>query len=436
MSRKLGEKGLIWCASRLFRIFWQRLPLDLRSFIINAASVITIILSLLGSWLLYLFGFRILVNCRTGGIGHLALEPFWFLIKKDAHKGKYRKKYILYIPFREEGIANDYMIELLKIYFIIFKSNKKNRIIASISRYDYTTIDIGITAPIGTTKNRAFTCERNIRHSKMMTDIQKYRYERGKRFFNISDEFLDKGRRNLEILGINNYDKFVCLHAGEISRNGRYAYDPFRRQDISSFSEVAEYITRKGSKVIRMGDKAVPEIPDTVPLIDYPHSRVKSDLMDLYLISECKYFIGCQTGLQSVAVIFGKPQILTNIIPWHWVIGFEGDIYLPKMIKSEKTGVFISLKEYLANELHFAQWELPEPFEAISNNAEDIINAVDEMELYLTNQKKLPEPCDLQILWKESFPPLSQCKYSAVRISASFIHRYKEILFSDLERDK
>ena len=181
-----------------------------------------------------------------------------------------------------------------------------------------------------------------------------------------------------------------------------------------------------------MGDKDVPDIPDTVPLIDYPHSEVKCDWMDLYLVSECRYFIGCQSGLQMVAVIFGKPQILTNIIPWHMVTGFDGDIYLPRMIKSKETSELISLREYLNNDLHFAQWDIPEPFVAVPNDAADVINAIDEMEFYLSNQEKLPELDSLQALWRESFPALSQCQCSDVRISASFVKKYKGILFKEI----
>lgn len=426
VASKLRERGFIWCAIRFIKIIWQIIPSVIRAPIIIFLKYIIIITCFPVSVLFYLVGIRILVNCRTYGMGHLAIEPAWFLVKNEIIKIKRKKGYILLV---DRDIANDCLYELLRKYLFIYRSRSINKLLTYLAGFCYITIDIGAAPPISTPHDINFTRKRNIRHYKMMTDIQNYRYKYQKRILDFPDELLKKGLRNLEILGISENDWFVCLHAGEVSINGKYGYELFRRQLITDFYGVIEYIDKRGGKIVRMGDRDLPEISDKVAIIDYPHSKVNCDWMDLFLISECRYFIGCQTGLQMVAVIFGKPQIITNIIPWHMVTGFNGDIYLPKMIKSRKTGDFISISKYMENDLHYAQWDFPESFIAIPNEAEDLITAVDEMEFYLSNQEKLTEPDRLQVLWKESFPEGSQCLCSDVRISASFVNKYKDILF-------
>ena len=428
MARKAREKGLDYCVYKLFIITWQKLPSGLRSFARHAGTCFSTIVGPPISLLLYGLGVRLLVNCKSGGMGHLAIEPAWFLIRKRLYgcSGRCAKYYVLVI---EPEIANNYLIELFRRDFIIFRSKVMNCVLDKLSRYLFPNEDIGISPPRGTPYNEKNTAEANARQTIMLRDFQSYRNKIRGPFFELDEDVLAQGRINLGNLGIRENDWFVCLHAGEVSTNGKYSYDLNRRQKISDYYCMIEHIAKNGGKAVRMGDKDLEDFEDGIPLINYPKSEVLSDWMDLYLISRCKYFIGCSSGLSPVAALCNKPLIMTNYYLWHSVCGFDGDIYLPKMIRSKDTGNFLSVEEYVNKKFFLKQWdfEIPEQYEYIPNAGEDLINAVKEMEEYL--KEGMPEQSALQKAWAKSLPYGGIYQKSEVRISHSFIIRHEKALF-------
>ena len=46
---------------------------------------------------------------------------------------------------------------------------------------------------------------------------------------------------------------------------------------------------------------------------DYAHSDINSNLMDLYLINKCKFYIATQSGIMDTAYMFNKPTLVTNM---------------------------------------------------------------------------------------------------------------------------
>ena len=71
-----------------------------------------------------------------------------------------------------------------------------------------------------------------------------------------------------------------------------------------------KYINSIGGKVIRLGDPVDMSINDIC--IDYPNSKYKSELMDLYLIKNCKLYIGTNSGILDCAFLLGTPVLGVN----------------------------------------------------------------------------------------------------------------------------
>ncbi len=46
---------------------------------------------------------------------------------------------------------------------------------------------------------------------------------------------------------------------------------------------------------------------------DYTQSHINFDVMDLYLISKCKFYVGTQSGILDLAYMFNKPVLTTNM---------------------------------------------------------------------------------------------------------------------------
>lgn len=146
---------------------------------------------------------------------------------------------------------------------------------------------------------------------------------------------------------------FVCLHVRESGFRDsafyeeRGAYDE-RNATIANYLGAMEEITRRGGWVVRMGDPSMTRLPPMDRVIDYPFTPWKSELMDVYLISECRLYIGMASGIYDVARLFQKPMIMTNMNNWLMTYPIlEGDLGIAKHVFSKSKGRFLSLREWI-----------------------------------------------------------------------------------------
>jgi hypothetical protein len=138
-------------------------------------------------------------------------------------------------------------------------------------------------------------------------------------------------------------------------------------------------------------------LPEMDMLIDYPFTKYKNDSMDITLISECFFFIGCQSGIYDVAKLFGKPVLLLNMYNWT----FGGPLHchdrgIIKHIFSKREQKFLSIEEIFSTE-----WEaqntnnIVQDYSFFENTEDEIYDAVIEYMSYM--QENLFPVSDLQI---------------------------------------
>jgi putative glycosyltransferase (TIGR04372 family) len=145
---------------------------------------------------------------------------------------------------------------------------------------------------------------------------------------------------------------FVCLHVREGGFHNDYT-EPQRNANIINYIGAMGEVVSRGGWVVRMGDATMTKLPVMERVIDYPFSEAKSALMDMYLISECRAYIGMASGIFEVAVLFRRPIIATNMPHWLIPTSHKCGISLFKHIYSRSRKKFLSVREWLA-----------EPFEA------------------------------------------------------------------------
>lgn len=147
---------------------------------------------------------------------------------------------------------------------------------------------------------------------------------------------------------------FVCLHVREsgFRDSGAYkegsAYSE-RNADILNYVEAIKEITHRGGWVVRLGDASMKRLPAMERVIDYPFTEEKSALMDVYLISQCRLYIGMMSGIYDVARLFQRPMIMTNMN--NWLITYpikKVDLGIAKHVYSKSRGRFLSLREWIA----------------------------------------------------------------------------------------
>jgi putative glycosyltransferase (TIGR04372 family) len=176
-------------------------------------------------------------------------------------------------------------------------------------------------------------------------------------------------------IGIGKEDWFVCLHVREAGFRNDSGRREWRNSSISNYIPAIKEITEAGGWVIRMGDNTMTPLPQMDHVIDYPFSKFKSDMMDIYLISECKFYIASHSGIFETAVLFQKPIVIPNMVEWTY--GYppkRGDLGIMKHVYSRLQGRFLSVKE-----LFESDWEVQELCGSLSQDYEIFENSPEEI---------------------------------------------------------
>ncbi len=183
-------------------------------------------------------------------------------------------------------------------------------------------------------------------------------------------------------MGVPLHDWFVCLHV----REGGFRNDwdhSWRNASIQNYLPAIRLITESGGWVIRMGDPTMTHLPPMDRVIDYAHSPFKGALMDLYLMSACRFFWGTNSGLQEVARLFGKQELLVNLSDWTVSFPLKREsLALLKHVYSRSQNRFFSVKELLEEPLDRVVSQcfrnLHDDWELVENSPDEIRDLVAE----------------------------------------------------------
>lgn len=274
--------------------------------------------------------------------------------------------------------------------------------------------------------------------------------------FSFTEEEEVLGRSELRRMGMTDHDKFVCFHArdGEftyiqrprmVSIYGDWQEQPYRNAQLGNFLPVADHLSQLGYYVIRMGQwSKTPMIHDNPKVIDYA-TIFQNDFMDAYLSAKCLFFIGTNSGMTSIPMMYRRPLALVNLVPYS-ELAYSGinDLFIPKKYHSEKWGRFLTLREVL-NEPLLLNYSNKSNIEAnrfyddmgisiVENSAEEIYALVTELDDRMKgNSQYSPEDQELQqkfryIMREHSDKYPFSIAWSRRAIGASFLKTYTNFL--------
>jgi hypothetical protein len=115
-------------------------------------------------------------------------------------------------------------------------------------------------------------------------------------------------------------------------------------------------------------------------VIDYAHTPYKSELMDMYLVSQCRFYVGTNSGPFDVATLFSKPMILVNTIEWSLALPAKrGDLAIIKHTFSRSRNRFLSIKEILEEPFGCQVFRPPsDEYVKVENTPEEIRDVIEE----------------------------------------------------------
>ena len=171
-------------------------------------------------------------------------------------------------------------------------------------------------------------------------------------------------------------------------------------------------------------------------VIDYA-TTARTELLDLYLGANCKFFIGSVSGILGVPMAFRKPAIHTNFICIgdyiKWLVSWQPhDMWIPKKFWLANERRFMTNSEIIEAEsgvLAGPWWRRETGIDLLENTPEEILAVTMEMNARLNGtweSRKEDEEMQAQF-WARYSPPWANALPRA-RIGAKFLRNHMELL--------
>lgn len=273
-----------------------------------------------------------------------------------------------------ETVQNPTMMEIWQQYVdVIFASENE-----PVSRLlDFYEEDFTVSVPLN---GRAMYIE----HAKSIVQAE---WEKQKRppLLSLDLDFIRNRRLEMAEIGLGVDEPFVTLHVrdngsklGSWEKSGP---EDFRNADITNYVDAIKSLTDLGFTVVRVGDPAMKPLPVLPGLIDYSRSEIRSSGLDLFLFTQCDFFVGTSSGPIQIPMLFGTPTIGTNYAPVSGRLHVGNSLNLPKRVV-DPAGVHLTFEEvlssalsqdYSGDALRESEWRYEE------NSPVDIVEACLEM---------------------------------------------------------
>jgi putative glycosyltransferase (TIGR04372 family) len=257
-----------------------------------------------------------------------------------------------------------------------------------------------------------------------------------------------RGQELLEQLGIPLDAPWICIHnrdsayLDQVLTTTQWIYHDYRDFSIQSMISAAEELTKRGYFVIRMGSiqSEILSTPNHM-IVDYACSPNRSEFGDIYLSSGCSAYLGSDSGIFCLSLIFRKPISFVNysltiadLIPKR-----ACNLFLPfitKQLFHKEKQCFLSLREMF--ELGLYSVGMSHKFEeagveAISNTPEEICNLAIEVDQRLKGQWQ-PNPEDESLqkrfwdIYRQHGSRIDQENMVSSPIGSEFLRQHRYLL--------
>ena len=380
-------------------------------------SPVIILFILLRPLLLIRIGFT-----PYGRIGHFAQEIEFYLCEKDAGLLPPRVFDIFFMP---RLTANDQMRKMwvrnknLRFWFIATYIRNAMVFWKTICKFFKKILD---------------------KHIVDLDAEDRYGiFEDSNKHLEFMQEEMETGEKWLSNMGIENHN-YICFVARDSEYLEKYfpnkdwRYHDYRDVDIDTYIPALEKLAESGYHVFRMGKAVKKKMRSSHDrLIDYASNGLRNDFLDVYLSANCYFFLSNGTGIDSVARIFRRPTLHTDIIPLELIRSeCSYDMFIPKVlwIKSEKR--YMKIREILSSGVgRFTSTEQYEKrgLEIIHNTTEEIDTVISEMLERLQGKWVINEDDEkLQRKFWNLFKPSKINRVFRARIGAEFLRQHRELL--------
>lgn len=247
-------------------------------------------------------------------------------------------------------------------------------------------------------------------------------------------------RAEKEFRGLQIDAPFVCFHNRDssylksVSPAKDWSHHDFRDSNINNLAAAVKHLNGNGFSCVRMGTRVEKRLAQEglpkVPL--YSATEKQTDLLDLYLTKNCKFFITGDTGINILPYMFKKPIVFHN---WTNIKNslryIPCALFIPKMYFSQEEDRLLSFGEMINGVLKdlILTADLDKRgIIAVENTEEEIKQVVIEMDQRLAGRwKESKRDTELQKLFWDQFEPATS-KAKNFRIGTHFLRKYEHLI--------
>lgn len=248
----------------------------------------------------------------------------------------------------------------------------------------------------------------------------------------------ERGRELLKKMGIGKNEPMVCFCARddrflkERIKGHDWDYHRYRNTNIENYLKAMEWLTTKGYWALRMGALVDRPLRSSIPrIMDYA-SVCRSDFMDVFLFSHCKFYVGDSAGAICFPNTFNTPVVFVNSVPLSFLARNKNALTIPKKCMDKRTGRILGFREIFDKGMDM--WLSAKDYdeagiETIENTPQEITDVVMEMHLRLEGQwEPASEDERLQQRFRAAIPDGHRLKGFVSRIGTAFLRNNQDLL--------
>jgi putative glycosyltransferase (TIGR04372 family) len=200
----------------------------------------------------------------------------------------------------------------------------------------------------------------------------------------LSEEIKTRGWNTLAKLGIKPGSWFITAHAreGGFKNEPANGFNSHRNTNIETYEKAFEEIRNRGGWVIRIGEPSMKALKPMDKVIDYAHSELKSSWMDIFLLSQCKFYLSGTAGAYSTPFSFGVPVAFANWTPSVPLLYGSRELYIYKLLWNKELNRYLTLKEAMSAPFLYSEENTEfskRRIEFVDNTADEIAELTVEM---------------------------------------------------------
>lgn len=381
------------------------------------AAILT--LYLLPAVLLRMLGWTLMRITNPHRIGHLAAEPDFVLRERDL--GLFPRRKILLLAPRGK-VANEHLVDYWAGHVATVRWPPLCHLLAPLNRFRFLRARPDLAAYIAAINTTAAGMSVGKAWGDRAPVLQ------------LTAEDRARGEERLRALGIPPGARIVCFHnrEGGYSPGDEHLHD-YRNAAVDNYLVAARALVERGFYCVRMGDPTTKPIAPMDGIIDYAHSPLRSDWLDVFLCARCEFFIGNTSGLLFVPAAFGRPVALANLLPVSASSPFgTRDLGMPKLLWSRAERRMLSFAEILGSDVgnfRFSSLYREHGLEPVENTADEIRDFALEMLGRLDGSVSYSAHDEaLQRRFQALLRPGHFSYGSAARVGRDFLRKYEHLI--------